>query len=134
MANKSMRYDHPAYVTPQYIGPLAIAAAASSVAKFPVWTNMILKSVQISSTVAGTGAATDVFLLQRVQLDPTLGTATTSLAALTTNTAAMYSKNIQGTWTFTQGEFIQVAKGTDATSQYTVSLEAYLVPGANVTG
>lgn len=134
MATKNMAYDHPAYLVSQYLGPVAIAAAASSVAKFPIWTTMVVKSVQISSTVAGTGANSDIFLLQRVQLDPTLGTATTSMAALTTNTAAMYSKNIQGTWTFTQGEFAQVAKGTDATSQYLVTLEAYLAPGANITG
>lgn len=134
MATKNFAYDHPAYLVPQTLGPLSIAAAASSSAKFPVWTTMLLKSVQISSTASGTGAATDAFLLQRVQLDPTLGTATTSVAALTTNTAAMYSKNIQGTWTFTQGEFIQVSKGTDATSQYNVTLECYISPGANVTG
>ena len=133
MANKSQAYDSPVYLTPQImVGQ--IAAAASSVVKFPVWTKMVLKSVQISSVAAGTGAATDEFLLQRVQIDPTLGTATASLAALATNTAAMYSKNIQGTWTFTQGEFIQVAKGTEGTSQYSVSLEVFLVPGANITG
>ena len=133
MATKNMAYDHPAYLVP--LAPSgSIAAAASSDFKFACWTTMILKSVQISNTVVGTGAATDAFKLQRIQLDPTLGTATTSIGMLTTNTAAMYSKNIQGTWTFTQGEFISVAKGTDGTSQYQVTLELYLSPGANVTG
>jgi len=134
MATKSFYYDHPVYHVAYSAGPVAIAAAANSVAKFPVWTTMVLKSIQISSTVVGTGAATDLFRLDRVQIDPDLGTATTSLAALTTNTAAMYSKNVQGTWTFTQGEFIQVAKGTDGQSQYLVSLELSIPPGASVTG
>jgi hypothetical protein len=133
MATKNFAYDHPAYLVPVNANGV-IAAAASSQFKFPVWTTMVLKSTQISSLVAGTGAATDAFVLQRVQLDATLGTATTSLAALTTNTAAMFSKNIQGTYTFTQGEFICVTKGTDGTSQYAISFELFVAPGANVTG
>jgi hypothetical protein len=133
MANKSMRYDHPAYTAPQTLTG-TIAAAANSQWKFPAWTTMVVKSMTISSLVSGTGAGTEVFVLQRVQLDPTLGTATTSIAALATNTAAMYSKHVQGTYTFTQGELICITKGADATSQYAVSVEAYLDPGANVTG
>lgn len=133
MATKNFAYDHPAYLVPQTVVG-SIAAAASSQFKFPAWTTMVLKSVQLSNIVAGTGAATDAFVLQRIQLDPTLGTATTSIAQLGTNTANFSSRNVQGTYTFTQGELISVMKGTDGTSQYAVTLELFVSPGANVTG
>ena len=133
MATKSMAYDHPTYLVPQTVSG-SVAAAASSQFKFPCWTTTILKSVQIASVVVGTGAATDAWVLQRIQRDATLGTATTSIAQLGTNTAAMFSRNVQGTYTFTQGEFISVMKGTDGTSQYDVTLELYISPGASVTG
>lgn len=133
MATKNMAYDHPAYLVPQQVAG-TIGATASAQFKFPVWTTMVLKSVQISNIVAGTGAATDAFVLQRIQGDPTLGTATTSLAQLGTNTANFSSRNVTGTYTFTAGELVSVMKGTDATSQYAVNLEMYLSPGANVTG
>jgi len=133
MANKSMAYDHPTYLVPQSVGG-TIGATASSQFRFASWTTMILKSVQISNIVAGTGGDTDAFVLQRVNLDPTLGTATTSLAQLGTNTANFSSRNVQGTYTFTAGELISVMKGTDGTSQYAVALELYVSPGANVTG
>jgi len=133
MATKNFAYDHPTYLVPQTVSG-SIGATALSQFKFPCWTTMVLKSVQIASVVKGTGADTDAWVLQRIQRDATLGTATTSIAQLGTNTAAMVSRNVQGTYTFTQGEFISVMKGTDGTSQYAVSLEVYVSPGANVTG
>ena len=133
MATKSMAYDHPSYLVPQTITG-TLGATTGSQFKFPAWTTMILKSAQIASIVSGTGTSIEVFQLQRIQLDATLGTATTSVANFGTNTAQMNSKNLTGTHTFTVGELISVQKGTDGTSQYAVSLEVYVSPGANVTG
>jgi len=132
MATRTMRYDHPAYITPHTMTG-AIGAGSGALVKFVCWTTMVNKSVQFASTVAGTGTSIEVFLLHRINLDPTLGTSTTTLATLGTTTAAFASQNVQGTYTFTQGEIVAVASGTDATSQYAVALEMYLDPSATVS-
>ena len=132
MVTRTMRYDHPAYITPHTFDG-TIGAGSGAMAKFVCWTTMVSKSVQFSNIVAGTGTSIEVFLLHRINLDPTLGTTTTTLQTLGTNTAAFYSKNVQGTYTFTQGEIVAVASGTDGTSQYAVALEMYLDPSATVS-
>lgn len=131
MATKSFAYDHPAYLVPQTVGGV-IAAGVSSQFKFPVWTNMILKSVQAQANGAGTGAAQDILRLHRISNS---GTTTTSLAVIGTWTAGQFhTQNYVGTHTFTKGDGIALTKGTDATVALAVSAEMYVAPGADVTG
>ena len=131
MAVKSMAYDHPAYTAPSTVGG-TIAAGSGSQFKFACWTTMILKSVQVTSNGAGTGAAADVVLVHKISNQ---GTTTTSLANVGTWTAAqLLSKQALGTFTFVAGDQIAITKGTDASVAYGVGCEVYLAPGANVTG
>lgn len=126
-----MAYDHPAYTVPQCIGGL-LAAGSGTQFKFACWTTMLVKSVQVTSDGAGTGAAADVVLLHKISNQ---GTTTTSLANVGTWTAAqLLTKSALGTFTFVAGDQIVVTKGTDATVKYACGIEAYISPGANVTG
>jgi hypothetical protein len=131
MATKSFSYDHPTYLVPSTVGG-PIAAGVSAQFKFPVWTNMILKSVQAQANGAGTGAAQDILRLHRITNS---GTTTTSLAVIGTWTAGQFhTQNWVGTYTFTKGDGFALTKGTDATVALAVSAEMYIAPGADVTG
>jgi hypothetical protein len=130
MAVKSMSYDHPAYIAPSTVGGTVTGASAQF--KFACWTSMILKSVQVTSDGAGTGAAADVVLVHKISNQ---GTTTTSLANVGTWTAGqLLSKQALGTFTFVAGDQVAITKGTDGTVKYAVGCEMYVVPGANVTG
>lgn len=130
MAVKSMAYDHPAYLVPQTVGGTVTGANAQF--KFACWTTQILKSVQVTSDGAGTGAAADVVLVHKISNQ---GTTTTSLANVGTWTAAqLLTKQALGTFTFVAGDQVAITKGTDGTVKYAVGVEMYLAPGADVTG
>ena len=128
MATRNMSYDHPAYtVVGAWSGSILAGAAAVS-QRFVAHANLQLKSVNYTTAVIGTGAATDVktlFILPQ-------GTATTT-TVLSTTTAAIYALNILATNTMNKGDVAYIAKGTDATEVGAFSIEWVLVPGANIT-
>jgi hypothetical protein len=126
MAKKSYAYDDPAYRALVIAGgPIATGSAVSF--KYAAFTAMLVKSVTISPTTAGTAA--DVCSLHKIS-----GTTTTT-QALCTFTAVLLSTNIVPTTpvTLAEGDVIAVAKGADATGVYACAVELQLVPGANVT-
>ncbi len=132
MATKSMRYDHSAYqaVLPAGHGEVG-GAATTGYAKFNAYTAMILKSAQVTVSVAGT-ATTHILTINKIAAG---GTATTSIGAVTlsTSTVGVTTNVVISSGTLVQGDIVQTNSGADATGKAVVTYEAILVPGATVT-
>ena len=161
MAQRNMQYDHPAYVAvlPQDMkmatGAL-LTGAAGATAKYQAFTNMLLKSINISTTTLGSSA--DNILLYRITNNGTtavntitatytLGTHTSQTAYSNTFPAAAVGTAVSTSAATTNplgaasgvgvpllaGDSYYVAKGTDATAVYAVTAELSITPFANVT-
>lgn len=124
MATKNMAYDSPAY---QAVLPCGGAISGSGGAlRFAAFTDMLVKSVTVKPTTAGTSNDTvTAFKLS--------GTTTTTQVLATYGSAATAGTNVVGTLTLAQGDALSIVKGTDATGVMAIGLELALVPGANVT-
>lgn len=139
---KNMSYDNAAYVA---VVPIILGggAGATSTTRFNVWTTMLLKSVQISPTVAGT-STNAVFSLVRVS-GTAASTATDTIALSTTTTLLATFTNLQAVAknintsttttmsTFTAGDVFWISQATDATINFTACAEMVILPGASVT-
>jgi len=128
MATKSMAYDHPAYTVPGAWAGSVLAGASTVSQRFVAHASLQLKSINYTTAVIGTGAATDaktIFILPQ-------GTATTTVALFTT-TAAIYATNALLTNSMSKGDILYLAKGTDATEVGAFSVEWVLTPGASIT-
>ena len=168
MAQRNMQYDHPAYVAVLPVdmkmatGAL-LTGAAGATAKYNAFTNMLLKSINLSTTTLGSSA--DNILLYRITNNGTTAvntvTATYTLGTHTSQTAYLSSFPLAavGTGAITggggigsgvgnngnvvggaglgvplmAGDTYYVAKGTDATAVYAVTAELSITPFANVT-
>lgn len=125
MANKSMAYDHPTY-TARHIVPIRLpaTAASTSVAKFPVFTDVKIKSIAIRAGVVGTADAAGYDLLN----------GTTSFGQVVMGTVTG-----MGTVTFTEqtlasdGYLDIKTKAASATMAADAVVEFEIIPGANVT-
>ena len=139
---KNMAYDNPAYIA---VLPIALGggSGATTTTKFNVWTTMLLKSVTITPTVAGT-STNAVFSLVRVSdtraaagTDTIALSTTTTLLATFTNLQSVAKNVVTGTTTtmstFTAGDTFWIAQATDATINFTASAEMVILPGAGVT-
>lgn len=127
MSTVSMRYDHPAY--------LARITAGGEVGQsgryaFSAFTSMLLKSVELSGTVAQ--ATANTYIVYKLTQ---AGTSTTTLGTWTATAANLaQSTNITSTLTLAQGDAVVVTGGAaDATGKVGVGLELEVVPGASVT-
>lgn len=134
MASVNSRYDHPIYMDRVFVGAGEIGAAASAnpAFRFAAFTDMIVKSVAIKPTTAGTTAA-QVFSLFKIGA---AGTTTTTVVLTTFGSAAAAGVLVQPTTTLTlaAGDACMVVNaGTDATGKYAVGVELQVVPGANYT-
>jgi len=139
---KNMAYDNPAYIA---VLPIALGggSGATTTTKFNVWTTMLLKSVTVTPTVAGT-STNAVFSLVRVS-DTRAAAGTDTIALSTTTTLLATFTNLQsvaknintGTTTtmstFTAGDTFWIAQATDASINFTVSAEMVILPGASVS-
>lgn len=135
---KQQAYDHPAYEVPVFIGGQTTAGNSAS-ARFAAFTAMVLKSCTITMMAAGTN--TNTLSIIRVSA---AGTATTTLGyaiwgtgssastALATTSGASCSFSL-GTSTVAVGDIISPYSGLDATGTCAFGIEAYVVPGANLT-
>jgi hypothetical protein len=119
-----MSYDHPAYTTPELIG--AAISGSGGALRFAAFTDMLVKSITLKPTTAGTSNDTvTAFKLS--------GTTTTTQVLATYGSAATGGTNVLGTMTLAQGDAYSIVKGTDATGVIAVGVELDLVPGAAVT-
>ncbi len=137
---KSQAYDHAAYITPVEVSLGGNGTMASgAISRYTAFTNMILKTAVLSVGVAGTNTSTVAII--RVTA---AGTATSTLASVIIGTgvvsgtsigtaAGQYAVMGLGTTTVLQGDVVGLLNGIDATAQLSVGIEAYIVPGANLT-
>lgn len=128
MATKSMAYDHPAYtaVYSDHTGQLSGSAGVGT--KAAAFTNLLIKSITLKPTTAGT--SNDVFSFLSIS-----GTTTTTTALCTFGSGVTTFTNVALTTNnnLLQGDTWWVQKGTDATGTYIGMFEWTIVPGANVT-
>ncbi len=137
---KSQAYDHAAYITPVEVS-LGGAGTMSSgaVARYTAFTSMIVKSATLAVGVAGTNTST-VSIIKVAAA----GTTTSTLASLFIGTGVVAGTSIGtaagqnaymslGTTTLLQGDQLGLLNGIDVTLQMAVGIEAYIVPGANLT-
>jgi hypothetical protein len=124
MATRNMAYDHPAYIAPETFGG-AISGSGGAL-RFAAFTDMIVKSITMKPTTAGTSNDTvTAFKLS--------GTTTTTQVLATYGSAATGGTNVLGTLTLAQGDAYSIVKGTDATGVIALGLECAVIAGANVT-
>lgn len=137
---KQQAYDHPAYITPIVVplGPGGTLASGGQ-SKFVAFTGMIAKSATIAVNVAGTNTST-VSIIKITAA----GTATSTLASIFIGTGVVTGTSIGtsagqnaymslGTTTLAQGDQLALLNGIDLTLQLGCTVEAYVVPGANLT-
>lgn len=125
MATKSMRYDHPTYISNREHCVGEVGGAATTVyGKYHQYTGFKLKAVHFRVTTAGTAAGH--------KLDVFQGTTSIASAALGTNTAGYTTSVLVGS-NYTSLQALEVKTGTDATGKAVVSYEYEHTPGATVT-
>lgn len=120
-----MAYDHPTY-TVRHIVPIRLpaTAASTSVSKFPVFTDVKVKSVGIRAGVVGTADAAGYDILN----------GTTSIGQVVMGTVTG-----MGTVTFTEqtlasdGYLDFKTKAASATMAADAFVEFEIIPGGNVT-
>ena len=128
MAERSMAYDHPAYVVPQiYSGNTTVGANGVS-QKWAAFTAQRIEAVTVGPNVASTSATTPLLYKKSGT-----ATTTTTLTALTSAATAAVRTELSTALSLAQGDQFWVAHGTDATVSLSVAVETYLTPGANVT-
>lgn len=128
MATKNMSYDHPAYTSVGSLTTGNLTGASGAGQKYAAFTSMLIKSITLKPTTAGTSADAASFL----QIS---GTATTTTALNTFGSGATGFVNTVLTTNslMIQGDTFWVQKGTDATGVQVGMIEYVVQPLANVT-
>lgn len=124
MAEKSMAYDHPAYLIRNLVGQHVTGSGGAF--RFAAFTDMRVKAVIAKPTTAGTSADT----LTAFKLS---GTTTTTQVLTTFGSAATTHTRVEGTLTLAQGDALSIVKGTDATGVIALGVELEAIAGASVT-
>jgi hypothetical protein len=141
-STKQQAYDHPVYlaVLPYSFATGTAPASTTITNKFVAFTSTIIKSVQLTQVFAETN--TNTVSVYKVAV---AGTTTSTVAQVIMGTNLAQTATIMGTaqgqtgnfslgtTTLLQGDYIGFITGTDVSISVAVSIEAYLVPGANVT-
>jgi hypothetical protein len=142
MALKQQAYDHPAYLTVQ---PIAFNHSSASPGRFQAATALIAKSVNASVFTAiatnnsthviwgAVGTSTTTLSVLQIGTGAGTGTAVAGTYAVGTNTLINVTGLGVGTTTFANGAvFGATMTGADGVV-VSVGIEAYIVPGANLT-
>ena len=127
MAEKSMAYDHPAYLARQ-IAPVKLpaTAASTSVLKFVAFTNMRIKRIDAIVDIAGTADAAGYDVLR--------GTSSLGSLGIGTGAAASLGTGLVTDIALTSGQYLDIkTKAASATMACSASIEWTLDPGAKVT-
>lgn len=128
MANKSMAYDHPAYIVPQVYSGMSAAGANGVTTKFAAFTAMKLKQTVMGPVIASTAAGSQPLLYTKSGTT----TSTTTLTVLTSASSAAIVNDISDV-TLAQGDQFWCTHGTDATATVAFAIEAVVVPGADIS-
>lgn len=140
MTTRSQAYDHPAYLVPDTLN-FAVGTSPSGAVtpRQVVFTNMIAKAATMSIAIAGTNTST-VAILRLNSTNTTTSTlaqfiiGTGIVAGTSLGTAVGQNLNLLcGTTTMNQGDQVWLLNGTDLSVGLGVTIECYLVPGANLT-
>lgn len=130
MADRDFAYDHPAYLVPEIVN-ITTTAGNGAISRFVAFTNVILKSVQVTCVTAGTTAGHTLTF----RTITGTGTTTTSIGAvtLTTNTTGVTTNVPLNNVALARGEMLTITNGTDATGVAAVAVELNVRPGAVFT-
>lgn len=137
---RSMAYDHPTYITPEPINFVAGTNPSGNVAqRQTIFANMVARSAQF--TVGITGTNTSTVALIRVSGSSTSTTTIASyiigtgvVSGTSIGTSVGQTVNVLCTSTLLAGDQVAFQNGVDVSVGVAVSIEAYIVPGANLQG
>ena len=134
--NKNAAYDHPMYNVPLFVGGANTAGASAVSLRFTAFTSMVVKSVQVTPIIAGTGTGNAQVVIEKIAAG---GTALTTLANIVmgTNAAGVTTNvavNTNASSTLAAGDVIRAQHGADAQSVFSVGVELAIAKGGNVTG
>ena len=129
MATQTLRYDHPAYTTPQVFSGSTTAGANGVTTKWAAFTAMKLKQVVSGVNLALPTTAAGSQPLLYVQSGTT--TTTTTLTVLTSASYAVVTDDISDV-TLAAGNAFWITHGTDAQTSRSYAVEAYVIPGSNL--
>ena len=142
MALKQQRYDHEAYTTVQ---PIGFAHSSAAPGRFQSATNLIIKSINASVFTAiatnnsthviwsAFGTATTTLTVLQIGTGAGTGTAVGGTYAVGTNTLINVVGLGVGTTTATVGSVIGATMSGGDSVVVSVGVEAYIVPGSNLT-
>ena len=140
MATKTQAYDHPAYLVPETFNfGIGTSPSGGASGRLTAFTGMIAKNAVITVSIAGTATSTVAVLRLNA-----LTTATSTLASIIVGTGVVVGTSIgtsvgqTGSFTCSTtslgvGDQVWVVNGVDLSVGYGITVEAYLVPGANLT-
>lgn len=139
MATKNMSYDNAAYQAVMGGGKATgnMSGSGGTSTKFSAFTGMIVKSVVLAATTAGTSADGVVVIKVATSQGTNTSTSTSTYGTMGSGAFSGYfAPSGSGTNTqmvLAQGDTWWVQKGTDATGTYVGDVELVLQPLANVT-
>lgn len=124
---KSMAYDHPQYITRQFVGvPLPATAASTSVFKFAAFTSIRIKRIEVIVKTVGTADAAGYDILN--------GTSSVGSVNVGTNAAAVFGTGLTSDISLTSGGYLDIkTKAASATMATDAVIEFEVVAGADVT-
>ncbi len=134
MTTKSLNYDHAAYITRFGLNETGPNTANTSFPGVNMFTGSLGMSATFTVVTAGTSAAGNQWVINRVS-----GTSTTALATATIGTSAAGAvinvplSATAGGVALLQGDVLIATKGTDATSVNYLVYELALQPFATIT-
>lgn len=129
MADKTLAYDHPAYLVPHVFSGNTTVGANGISQKFAAFTAMQIKAVHSSPNIASTAAGSQPLMY-------TVSGTTTATSTLTVLTSASRDTRTDALSTavsLVRGDQVYLTHGTDATAVMSFAVECNLTPGAALT-
>jgi hypothetical protein len=129
MADKTLAYDHPAYLVPHVFAGNTTVGANGISQKFAAFTAMQIKAVHSSPNIASTAAGSQP-LMYTVSGTTT---ATTTLTVLTSASRDTRTDALATAVSLARGDQVYLTHGTDATAVMSFAVECAMTPGAALT-
>ena len=133
MTTKSLNYDHSAYIS-RFGLPADANTANTNFPNISMFTSMLGLSATFTVITAGTSAAGNLWVINKIS-----GTATTALATATLGTGAAGTvvnvplSTSAGGVALIQGDMLVATKGTDTVGVSALTYEVALQPLATIT-
>lgn len=128
MATKSLRYDHPAYITP-YVMAGGTAVGANGNVKFAAFAAMQVLACHTTPAIASTAAGSQPLMYKISGTTTTTSTLTILTSAAKTAVSDVFATPVS----LAKGDAIWVTHGTDATASLAVAVECKVTAGADLT-